>query len=41
MIVLSWLRYFWPVLVVGIFTATVVVNGQGRYDEAFKAAKEV
>lgn len=39
MAVLSWLRSCWPVLVVGIFTLTMIVNGQARYDDGFRKAK--
>ncbi|MCY1403734.1 hypothetical protein D9M71_189240 [compost metagenome] len=41
MAVLSWLRTLWPVLVVGAFTAVLVLNGNARYDDGFQKAKAV
>lgn len=39
MAVLSWLRVFWPIVLVGIFAVATIVNGQARYDDGFKKAK--
>lgn len=39
MAVLSWLRVFWPIVLVGIFTVATIVNGSVRYDDGFKKAK--
>lgn len=39
MAVPNWLRMAAPVLVLGVFVAIVVLNGQARYDDGFKKAK--
>ncbi|OBY58225.1 lysis protein [Pseudomonas sp. AU12215] len=39
MVVPNWLRMAAPVLVLVVFVATVIVNGQARYDDGFQKAK--
>lgn len=39
MAVLSWLRRFWPILLVGLYVLATIINGQARYDDGFRKAK--